>query len=607
VNAIGSGSKQDGSSIDVEVVIRSAIDRYSSECGALWNALAEYFTRLGLFEKARDIYEEAIRKIMTARDFNIVFTAYSQFEESLVAIKLQGGGSSDEFDLDADDVDMRLFRLENLLDRRPFLINDVALRQNPNNVYEWLKRVQLFEESVKTDEEWMLTAPKVLKTFNDAVSTVDPEHASEEKLSKLWLDFSRFHENECNLIEAVRTFQRATEVDFKGVDEHATVWCAWAEFYIRQNQLDDALRILRKAVIVPSKRELQDAFTNKGGLTAKQRLYKSSKLWALLVDLEESLSSFETAKAVYDQILSLRVITPQIVLNYVDFLQKNKFFEESFRVFEKSISLFEYPLNIPLWSSYLLMFVDRFGKSKVDRARELYEEALKTIPKEAPELKSIFIMYADLEEKFGLARNALRIYDRATEDVIQQDQYEMYQLYIAKAASFFGLARTREIYEKAIHKLPEHSIKSMSMQYASVEVKLGEVDRARAVYTYAAQYCNPQRETLFWNTWQEFEVQYGNEDTFRDMLRLKRSVDADFKSRHFVELAAEVDANSREIESRKRKLVEAEEAALAKSQRNEEELNIDEEEDGAEEEKDHIEIQQQSVPSAVYQGITISE
>jgi pentatricopeptide repeat protein len=34
--------------------------RYTQEVGRLWCSLADYYIRLGLFEKARDIYEEAI-------------------------------------------------------------------------------------------------------------------------------------------------------------------------------------------------------------------------------------------------------------------------------------------------------------------------------------------------------------------------------------------------------------------------------------------------------------------------------------------------------------------------------------------------------------------
>ena len=51
-------------------------------------------------------------------------------------------GLDEEDDLE---LEMRLARLEYLMDRRPLLLNRVLLRQNPHNVQEWLKRVKLLE------------------------------------------------------------------------------------------------------------------------------------------------------------------------------------------------------------------------------------------------------------------------------------------------------------------------------------------------------------------------------------------------------------------------------------------------------------------------------
>lgn len=36
---------------------------------------------MGLIGKARDIFEEALSSIVTARDFGIIFNAYMKFEE----------------------------------------------------------------------------------------------------------------------------------------------------------------------------------------------------------------------------------------------------------------------------------------------------------------------------------------------------------------------------------------------------------------------------------------------------------------------------------------------------------------------------------------------
>lgn len=66
-----------------------------------------------------------------------------------------------------------------------------------------------------------------------------------------------------------------------------------------------------------------------------------------------------------------------------------------------------------------------------------------------------------------------------------------------------------------------------------MECKLGEVDRARAIYMHASHLSNPRQDREFWDEWNAFEVKHGNEDTFREMLRIKRSVAAAFSMTHY--------------------------------------------------------------------------
>ena len=120
----------------------------------------------------------------------------------------------------------------------------------------------------------------------------------------------------------------------------------------------------------------------------------------------------------------------------------------------------------------------------------------------------------------------------------------------------FGITHTREIYEKAIEVLPDSGAREMCLRYAQLETKLGEIDRARAVYSHGSQMSDPrvskhtdrqahththEKQTRryfpllqtcksYWKAWQEFEVHHGNEDTFREMLRIKRSVQAQFNT-----------------------------------------------------------------------------
>ncbi len=101
-------------------------------------------------------------------------------------------------------------------------------------------------------------------------------------------------------------------------------------------------------------------------------------------------------------------------------------------------------------------------------------------------------------------------------------------MYIAKAAEFYGVTRTRQLFEKAFEILQGPDLIQMGLRFAKLERKLGEIDRARGIYQHLSQFCNPrlkENEEVFWNLWEKFEVYHGNEDTYSDYMRFKRTVE----------------------------------------------------------------------------------
>ncbi|KAL1557931.1 pre-mRNA-splicing factor SYF1-like [Salvia divinorum] len=305
--------------LDVDAVIRGGIRKFTDEAGMLWTCLATHYIKRGHLEKARDAYEEGMATVTTVRDFSVVFDAYSQFEESVLSIKM--GDMEDDIDdeeafwfKDDNDMDMLMERYAHLIHRSSELANCVQLRQNPHN---------------------------------------------------------------------------------------------------------------------------------------------------------------------------------------------------------------------DIWVAYLSKFVKRYGKSKLERARELFEEAIEKAP--AQSVKPLYLEYAKMEEDYGLATRAMRVYDEATKAVPPNEKLGMYEIYMARAGAAFGLAKTREIYEQAINEsgLSNKDVKAMCLRYAQVEEKLGEIDRGRALYKHASQFADPRCDhECLWNEWHEFEVQHGSEDTCLEMIRIKRSVRA---------------------------------------------------------------------------------
>ncbi len=76
-------------SVRVEPILRQGIEKYKDQIGQLWNSLATYYIGVGNFERARDIYEEGLEKVITVRDFTQIFEAYSQFEEGLITRQME--------------------------------------------------------------------------------------------------------------------------------------------------------------------------------------------------------------------------------------------------------------------------------------------------------------------------------------------------------------------------------------------------------------------------------------------------------------------------------------------------------------------------------------
>ena len=498
--------------INVERIIRSGIERFTDQRGKLWAGLATYWITRGNFERTRDIFEEAITTATTVRDFTLVFDSYVEFEESIIGSLTESEAERAEKGIineDAEfDLEIRMMRFEHLMERRPFLINDVILRQNPNNVSEWKKRVAL----------WGDNKAEVVQTYTDAIAAIQPKRA-DGQFHEIWVSYAKFYESGGDLRNARIIMEKAVKVPFRTPDELAKMWIEWAEMELRNENLDEAVKIMAKAVQAP-KRSSVDYFDET--LSPQQRVHKSWKLWSFYVDLVESVATLEETRAVYDRIFELRIATPQTVVNYANLLEENKYFEESFKIYERGLALFSYPVTFELWNLYLTKAIDR--KISIERLRDLFEQALEDCPPRFA--KVLYLMYGNLEEERGLARHAMRIYERATRAVSDEDRADMFNFYITKSASNFGLPSTRPIYERAIAALPDKEARDMCLKFADMEKRLGEIDRARAIYAHASQFCDPRSNPGFWTKWEAFEVQHGNEDTFKEMLRVKRSVQA---------------------------------------------------------------------------------
>jgi pre-mRNA-splicing factor SYF1 len=521
-------------SVPVESIFRTALSVFKKDQGRYWTAFATYKLRIGDFDGARAVFEEALGSVFMVRDFAQIFDSYSKMEEALLGAfierslkkkKPRKAPSSTSEAVVSEPADERLLqqmtRLEALISRHSLLLNDVLLRQNPHSTDNWLKRVEI----VKEREEPL----RVLETFEEALKTVSPRKAP-GVYPQLWSRLAEYLERDLQQPDDARTvYKRATAWDaiaFANVGDLAAVYLAWSEMELRCNDAAQgekaAIDVLAQAIAPPP--------AKKAAHEAYPQLHRSLAVWNAFLDLEEARGASAAIEAAYERLLQLRLAQPQHIINYAHWLEEGRGdLDAAFRVYERGIELFGYPVAFEIWNIYLPKFVARYAADRLERTRDLFETALGGCPEKFA--KALHLLYARVEEEHGLQRNALKIYKRACAAVSLEQKAELYGLYAAKTTEWLGLLATRDVYEEAIKVLPQQQALDLVLRYAAMEEKLGETERARALLLHAAPFCDPRTGERFWGRWQEFETRHGNEQSFREMLRVKRAVANDFLSK----------------------------------------------------------------------------
>ncbi|KAJ2776306.1 pre-mRNA-splicing factor syf1 [Coemansia interrupta] len=509
-----------------ERVVRDGIRRQGESAGALWTALAMYHGAGGRAERARDVFEEALRAAHGMRDFAQVFDAYAAWSEAQVAAAM--GHLVDAPHGPAQlAVDLGMHRLERLLDRRAELASSVEVRQAPGSADAWLRRAAVF--AARGDAEGVRAA------YEQAVASVP---AADADAKRVWLAYAE----SCATPAAARlVLERAGHALPATADAAGDVFAWWAEHELDAWDRSDELarRVLAQAL---------------------QRVPRDRRLWALLVDLEESLDNVPATRAAYERMLELRVASAQTVVDYAGFLEDHGAFEDAFRVYERGIALLGHPVAVELWGVYLRRFLARYGGAQVERTRGLFEQAVAGCP--PAYARPLYVAYAQFEETHGSTKRALSACARLARLAgvpLASERLESWRFYAAKTAELVGLPATRAVYQEAVERLPDAQALLMAVDFAQAERRMGEIDRARALFVYAAGLASDDAAEV-WPAWHAFEVRHGSEDSFREMLREKRVVRARYAADAGVLAKAELRAKQRAAEKSVAAAARAEEA-----------------------------------------------
>jgi pre-mRNA-splicing factor SYF1 len=533
--------------LNVDRVIRHGIKKYSDEVGNLWVTLANYYIKIGLIEKAREIFEEALEKILTVRDFSLVFNSYLNFEQEMMKYNIFNSeisvdnnlelscknGENEEnklTELELNELEnamnelkfeeikyekieedeniqkgdtennsnikkFNFIRVNNLLQRRPFLLNSTILRRNPNNVNEWLKRIELMKE--KNDFN------QIKKLYEECLNTIKINEAY-GKLSEIYISYANFYEENNNIKKANEIYFKGCNLNYKKTEENVTMWCLWCEMNIRQKKYKDAYSIIKYIC------------TNN---TNKYYKYnKNIKLWSLYIDLEINMNKNNEKQVIYiyNKMIEFKIANIETIFNFIIYLEKIKYYEKIYNIYEQSIELFTWPNAYDICLCYLVDFINHYKNEK----SEIFRDIIQNIIVLSGHLKIFYYIYAFYEEKYGLYNHCIDILKEASQNVKDDEKPEIHSVIIAKSAKYFGIGKVRLAFDDAMNNLDKSFVLEIGLKYISIEIKLKEINRARGIFKYFGKLFNPDNKEYkeeFWEMWDNFEKLYGDTVTYQEM------------------------------------------------------------------------------------------
>ncbi|ODV92359.1 hypothetical protein CANCADRAFT_30533 [Tortispora caseinolytica NRRL Y-17796] len=487
--------------------IRQSLHKFPDQTGKLYTDLAKYYIANNNLERARDTFKEALSTVTTVRDFVHVFEAYTSFQELEISKLMSQIESSDTKETELESLlDLRMFQFEETLSRRLLLLSDVRLRQDANNVQEWIDRFDI-----------VTTYDAKVQVFVDAIEQIDPKNVH-GNLSELWVLFAHFYESFEEFDNARAIYNKATNVFYRSPHELSDIWIEWAKFEIRLNRVEAALEVLKTATSHDPNVNIDFLDSS---IPSQQRLHKSIKLWTFYASVVEATGSIDAIKSVNDQMFTLKIATVGSVARYAQALQDYGYFEDSFKVYEQGIAIFAYPAAFELWNVYLIRAMER--NLPIERMRQLFEQALIDCPAELS--KYIYIAYALYEEQNGLFSFALKLIKQAVEKAVAKDKVTLLDYYIGKCCALEGVDTARKAFEFAIQQCADKDASMFCLRYAEAEIAVNEIARAREIFKYGTQLADPRIDSRFWETFKEFEETNGDEESIKEMIRLKESVE----------------------------------------------------------------------------------
>ncbi|KAK5960937.1 mRNA splicing protein SYF1 PWA37_001458 [Arxiozyma heterogenica] len=528
----------------------SLLDEYQKLLAELKDKYPKEQARLIIFDinhsiKRKDVDTLSIQmvqelsKMETLKNFVTLYDYSIDFEQACINTILQemkGTCNSDDWN---SKLNTHVVQLSNLLDSRDIMINDLKLRQNINNIDYWRERVYI-----------MNSLEDRAKVYSEALAKISPLKVNQPgNLGKFWCEYLKIYWDTEDYDTAREIYEAGTRVPFPFLDDLEIVYLDWVNNELNTFGSERALNILIHILEIPESFESYITKFNEGHKTvpAQSVLFNSLKLWQYYLDLLESRPLTEgnvkdTVNA-YESVVKLRLITPLMFVNYANFVNVSANAPlESYKIYQRCLNLFSQSIIIQyeIWMKYLSDVIRDIPVSgmKKESIRDLFDNCISELKNQHEiDTISIYLKYNTFEEeiinKNVPTRQGINILldgARSIADNFMDSKVKLWQLALDKTNLLLGAEACRPIYEECVEKItPDSRCVEYIIKFAKLEMDLREFKRVREILRYGARLLAPALNTNLWNFWDQFEVQYGDKDQYKEMLTLKKELEDSMK------------------------------------------------------------------------------
>eukprot|EP01100_Stratorugosa_tubuloviscum_P009829 TRINITY_DN413_c0_g1_i1.p1 TRINITY_DN413_c0_g1~~TRINITY_DN413_c0_g1_i1.p1 ORF type:complete len:691 (-),score=316.26 TRINITY_DN413_c0_g1_i1:29-2101(-) len=331
---------------------------------------------------------------------------------------------------------------------------------------------------------------------------------------KGWLSWAKFEEKNGDYEIARQVFQRAfdTFVDFPpNIDK---LFIAFAKLEQKAKEFERARAIYKFALDNVPKNQAKELFA---------MWISFEKQYGEKAGIEEVILSKRRFQ--YEEELKLNNLNYDIWFDYIWLEESSGDIGRIREIYERAVA------NVPpskekrhwrryiyLWISYSIF--EELTANNIERAKEILETCLKTIPHQSFSFAKVWVHLAHLEIRKQDVQRARQVFGNA---LGKAKSLKIYDAYIDLEQKLGNIDKCRKLFENALEYCA--STCATWIKYAKLERELNEIERARAIYNLSIEQPALDMPELVWKEFIDFEISQAEYDNTRKLYRklLERS------------------------------------------------------------------------------------